>query len=150
MKNITLLISGLLLTTYSHAQMVATMEAKEPIPGTCDTKNIYALFGGFKGQVEPVSPLTKSVIQSKLDTLQFLKNNPKFKGSIMINCIINCKGEMVKCDVDNKSGNDDLDKAVLAIFAPMKTWQAGKLSGNSVDCSVLFSIDFKKGKAKLN
>jgi TonB family protein len=82
--------------------------------------------------------------------VQFIRDNPKFKGELMINCIVNCKGELVQCRVDNKSGNDELDKQVLAVIKSMTKWTAGVLDGNTVDCSVLFDIHLKKGKISIS
>ncbi|MCW3085425.1 MAG: hypothetical protein JWP12_2791 [Bacteroidetes bacterium] len=151
MKKITILFFAIIAFKAVSAQMmIATMEVKEPIPGTCSEKTVYALFGGFKGQTQAVPPITEKEMMKKLqEELAFLKENPHYKGTLMMSCIINCKGEMVRCEVDNKSGNDQLDQQVLAIFNTFKTWGAGTLNGNAVDCVELFSIDIKKGKVKM-
>ncbi|HEU4717698.1 MAG TPA: energy transducer TonB [Bacteroidia bacterium] len=146
MKKILLSLFAGLLCAAANAQFVARMEVKEPLPGACDSTNVYALFTGFTGQIPPVAPWDEKQLGAKLQNIQFLKDNPKFKGKMMINCIINCKGEMIKCTVDNKSGNDELDKQVLAIFQDMKKWTPGTLDGNAVDTTVLYSIEIKKGK----
>ncbi len=149
MKKSIILFFSIFIFKAAAAQMIVTMEVKVPIPGTCNEKTIYAL-GGFKGQIAAVPPITKIEMEKKLtDELAFLKENPTYKGKLMMNCIINCKGEMVQCKVDNKSGNDQLDQQVLAIFNTFKTWKPGTLSGNAVDCSELFSIYIKKGKIKI-
>lgn len=128
------------------AQLVARMEVNSPIPGACNYKSIYALIGALKGQVEPVSPMTKEEIQKKLQNeVTFLKQNPKFKGKLMINCIINCTGVLIRCTVDNKSGNDELDKEVLAVFNSLTKWHPGQLNGQNVDSTVLYDIRIKKG-----
>jgi hypothetical protein len=129
------------------AQFVAKMEVKGPLPGACDSTNVYALIPGFTGQIPPVAAMTKSEIQAKLNAdVNFIKVNPKFKGKMMINCIINCKGEMIRCEVDNKSGEEELDAEILKVFQTLKHWEPGKFNGAGVDCSELFSIEIKKGK----
>ena len=149
MKKSVILFFAIFIFKAATAQMIITMEVKEPIPGTCNEKTIYAL-GGFKGQVPAVPPITKTEMEKKLTgELAFFKENPTYKGKLMMNCIINCKGEMVQCKVDNKSGNDQLDQQVLAIFNTFKTWKPGTLNGNAVDCSELLSIYIKKGKIKI-
>ena len=55
------------------AQFVATMELKEPIPGLCNSKNVYALFPSFKGQEEAVCPVSREVIAQRLNAeIKFL------------------------------------------------------------------------------
>jgi hypothetical protein len=150
MKTKTLIYALFFVVNSLSAQLIATMEVKEPIPGTCSEKTVYALFSGFKGQTEPKPPLTKEEIQTQLtNTISFIKDNPKFKGKLMISCIINCKGEMVKCSIDNKSGNDDLDKQVLTVFSLLLKWSPGIFDNKNVDCVELFSVEVKKGKIKL-
>jgi hypothetical protein len=63
----------------------------------------------------------------------------------MVNCIINCKGELIRCEIDNKSGSDELDNQVLKVFSSLKTWKAGTLDGVAVDTTILYSIEIKKG-----
>lgn len=151
MRKIFILSCVFLVVHSVSAQFVATLEIKEPIPGLCDEKTVYAMFPGFGGQAAPVAPITKQALEDKLNAeVAFIKDNPKFKGSLMLSCIINCKGEMVKCEVDNKSGKNDLDEQVLAIFKTLLAWAPGKLWDNPVDCVELFSMDVKKGKITLN
>lgn len=150
MKKILILFMGLYAGT-AFSQLVARLELKENIEGICNSKEVYALFSGFKGQVNPVPPISKDEIKNKLQSeVSFIKDNPKFKGKLMIHCLMNCKGEMVQCTVDNKSGNDELDKQVLAVFATLKQWTPGTLDGKAVDTSELFSIQVKKGVISFN
>lgn len=65
----------------------------------------------------------------------------------MVGIFINCKGEVVKCDIDNKTGNAELDKQILEVFNALpKTWRNGFLDGRAVDSTQLFSYTIKKGK----
>jgi hypothetical protein len=97
-----LLISWCGLT--SSAQFVAKMEVKEDIPGLCDKNEVYAIFPSFKGQEEAICPVSKEEILIKLNNqVSFLKDNPKYKDKGMIGLVINCKGEVVKCEKDNKT-----------------------------------------------
>jgi hypothetical protein len=149
MKILTLCLFAMFMTGTLSAQFVAKMEVKEPIPGICSEKDVYALFPGFTGQVAPKPPISEPEMEMELNkSLDFLKTNPKFKGKLMVNMIINCKGEMVRCEIDNKSGNDELDKQVLAYFQKFTKWTPGSLNGEKVDCSELISMEIKKGKVK--
>jgi hypothetical protein len=151
MKKIFILLFGLFIINSLSAQFIAKMEVKGPLPGACDSTNVYALFSGFTGQVQPKCPLTKEQIEERLNKeVKFLAANPKFKGKLMVNCIINCKGEMIKCEIDNKSGNDDLDQEVVNVFKTLLAWTAGTLNGTAVDCVMLYSMEVKKGVIHLS
>jgi len=131
----------------ASAQFVARMEVKEDIPGICDKNEVYALFPSLKGQVEAVCPLSKDEILQKLNAdVSFLKDNPHYKGNGMIGLVINCKGEVVQCKMDNKTKIIELDKQIEAVFNSLGSWQAGKLNGKEVDTSRLFSFKIKNGK----
>lgn len=143
----TLLIVAISLNT--SAQFVARMEVKEPIEGICDANKVYALFPSLSGQEEAVCPLTKDEILKRLNSeVQFLKDNPKYKDKGMIGLVINCKGELVKCKMDNKTKSKELDKQIEAVFNSLGDWKPGKLDRKKVDSSQLFSFKIKKGKFK--
>ena len=147
MKKIYLILFATLCTLTSTAQFVAKMEVKEDIPGLCDKNEVYALFPSFKGQEEAVCPITKEQIIQKLNSeVAFLKDNPKYKDKGMIGLVINCKGEVVKCKIDNKTKSPELDSQIEAVFNALGIWKAGKLNGKEVDTSWLFSFKIKNGK----
>jgi TonB family protein len=151
MKKAIVFLFGLFAVHAASAQFVARMEVKGPLPGACDSTNVYALIPGFTGQVAPTPGLTKKQIEDLLNKeVKFLADNPKFKGEMMINCIINCSGEMIRCEVDNRSGNDELDAQILAVFKKLTKWTPGVLNGKAVDAVELFSIEIKKGKITIS
>lgn len=142
---LSLLTSFLVLT--ASAQFVAKMEITEDIPGICDKNEVYSLFPSFSGQVEAKCPVTKEEILRRLNSeVQFAKDNPKYDDKGMIGLIINCKGEVVQCKMDNKTKNAELDKQIEAVFNSLGTWTAGTLNGNAVDSSRLFSFKIKNGQ----
>ncbi|HEX5168474.1 MAG TPA: hypothetical protein VFW11_04830 [Cyclobacteriaceae bacterium] len=137
------------LTAYLSAsgQFVATMEVKEPIPGVCNEKEVYAIFPMFKGQEEAICPATNEAILERLNNeVQFVKDNPKYDDKGMIGLIINCRGEVVKCKMDNKTKKSELDKQIEDVFNSLGAWKAGKLNGKEVDTSKLFSFKIRNGK----
>ncbi len=147
MKKSSLIILTTLWAMSVSAQFVAKMEVKEEIPGICDKNEVYVLFPSFKGQEEAACPMTKKDILQKLNSeVPFLKDNPKYKDQGMIGLVINCKGEVVKCKMDNKSKTPELDKQIEDVFNSLGSWQAGKLNAKAVDSSVLFSFKIKNGK----
>ncbi len=151
MKNILLLIVLCTCTTILSAQFVAKMVVKEDIPGICDKNEVYSLFESFKGQDEAKSQFTDEQIEQKLNTdVAFLKENVKYKDEGMVSIIINCEGEVVQCEMDNKTKSEILDEQIVAIFKTLGPWTAGELDGKAVDTVLLFSFEIKKGVLELN
>ena len=145
-KTVLALIIGCSSLTVS-AQFVAKMEVKEDIPGICDKNEVYALFPSFQGQKEAVCPVTKEDILQRLNSeVQFLKDNPNHKDKGMIGLVINCKGAVVKCKMDNKTKSTELDMQIEAVFNSLGDWKPGKLNGKKVDSSKLYSFKVKKGE----
>lgn len=149
MPRLILSILFLALCYSSSGQFIARMQVKEPIPGLCDQKNVYALFPGFKGQQEAVCPVSKDVILQRLNNeVKFLQKNPQYEDKGMIGLIINCKGEVVQCKMDNKTRSRELDAQIEAVFNSLGQWEAGKLKRKPVDTSKLFSFVIKDGKVR--
>jgi len=129
------------------AQFVASREVKENIPGLCNKKEVYVLFP-IDGQVEAVCPLTKQELLNKLNKdVTFITNNPKYKDHGMIEVIINCKGEVVWCQMDGngKTKSPELDKQIEGVFNSLGLWKVGTLDDQKVDSSRLFSFKIVKG-----
>jgi hypothetical protein len=144
-----LILAFITTTIYfvSSAQFVATMEVKEPIQGVCNAKGVYVLFPGFKGQEEAVCPLSKEDILKKLDAeVNYLQDKPDYNDKGMIGLIINCKGELVQCKMDNKTKDPVLDAQIETVFKSLGEWKAGKLKRRAVDTSKLFSFKIVNGK----
>ncbi len=152
------IISFLLTTACSSSKnssslnnMVARMEVKEPIPGVCDNSNVIAIlpFPGNR-QVKAKAPLTDEQLTIQLnEKVDFLKDNTNYTDKGMVNLIVNCKGEMVQCEIDNKTKSPELDKQIVAVFSQMKSWKAGTINGKSVDTSVLYSFEIEDGVISL-
>lgn len=136
----------------SGMNMVARMQVTEPIDGVCDNANIIAVLPlPGNGQVEAVPPISESKIEAELNTsVAFLSDYPDFEGKGGVNLIVNCKGEMVKCSIDNKSSSDELNQQVLAVFANLKKWKPGTIQNKPVDTVVLYSFTVKNGKISLS
>jgi hypothetical protein len=135
---------------FSSAQFVARMEAKEPIAGVCNMKNIVVMFPTFKGQEIAIAPISEKEIEKRLNSdVKFLSENPTYTDKGMIGLVINCKGEVVKCKMDNKTKNEELDRQIENVFNSLGQWKAGKLNGKPVDTSNLFSFIIENGKLLL-
>jgi hypothetical protein len=126
----------------SMSNMVARMEVKEKIEGVCDNSNVIAIlpFPG-NGQVKAKAPKTKEEITLELNSrVSFLKDKPDYEDKGMVSLIINCKGEMVRCETDNKSKSPELDSQIVAVFGELKIWTAGSINNNPVDTVELYSL----------
>ena len=147
MKNTFLTLLLLAISSISFGQFVATMEVKEDIPGLCNKNGVYALMSILDGQKVAVCPVSKSEILIRLNSeVLFLQDNPDYKDKGMIGIIINCKGKVVKCEMDNNTKDAVLDKQIETVFNSLGNWKAGKLNGKKVDSIKLFSFKIRKGK----
>lgn len=139
-------------TMYSQiGDMVAIMQVDEPIPGVCNNAKVISIlpFPG-NGQKKAKAPLKDEEITKLLNTeVAFLKDKPAYNDKGMVALIINCKGEMVRCEIDNKTQSPELDQQIVAVFAEMKKWKPGTLKGKAVDTSVLYSFEIKEGVISL-
>jgi hypothetical protein len=147
MKRILILLISSVIYCSASAQVVGTMEVKEPIEGVCNQKEVYTLFPILGGeQVKAVCPVSKEEILKRLNNeVSYLKENPKYKGKAGVNIIINCKGEVAQCKMSPKTKDAELDKQVLAVFNSLGEWQNGTLGGKAVDSVELFTFRIKKG-----
>lgn len=137
----------LLISFHSSAQFIATMQVKEPIPGLCNDKQVYVLFPSFKGQQQAVCPVSKETILERLNSeVQFLIDNPQYDDKGMIGLVINCKGQVVQCKMDNKTKSLELDRQLEAVFNSLGEWKPGKLKRRDVDTSRLYSFVIRDGK----
>jgi hypothetical protein len=134
----------------SFSQFVARADIKEKIEGLCDRKNVYALLTMFKGQKEAVCSVKDPAIEQMLnDSVTFIKDKADYTDKGMVSLIINCKGEVVQCKIDNKTKSEVLDDQIVKVFKLFTSWKAGKLNGDNVDSIKLWSFEIKDGKIKL-
>ena len=132
--------------------MVARMEVKEPISGVCDNANVIVVLPlPGNGQVKAKAPKTDEEITLELNSkVNFLKDKPDYEDKGMVNLIINCKGELVRCEIDNKTKSPVLDSEIVAVFAEMKKWTAGTINGKAIDTVELYSFTISLGKIVLS
>lgn len=136
----------------SMGNMIARMEVKEPIEGVCDNNNVIAILPiPGNGQLKAKAPKTNGELTKELNSkVSFLTNNANYNDKGMVNLIINCKGELVRCQIDNKTKDPELDSQIVAVFAEMKTWTAGSVNSKPVDTSVLYSFKITDGIFTVN
>ncbi len=149
MRTITFTVLILLTSITTQAQLIAKVEMNEKVAGICDHDNVYALYSGFDGQVQPKCSISKEAMQEQLNQVQFLKDNPKFKSNGMVGVYINCNGEAIGWRISVKT-NEQLDEQLLKVFQSYQEWTTGTLRGKNVDCSELISYKIKKGILIIN
>ena len=141
---ITVMLLSFGLTLFG--QFVAKMQVKDDIPGLCDKNEVYALLSFIEGQIQAKCPVSEDDILKRLNSeVTFLKDSSNYQDKGMINLIINCKGEVVQCKMDNKTKNSQLDKQIESVFNTLGKWKSGKLDGRKVDSSRLFSFTIVNG-----
>ena len=130
MKYIISLAIATIIYSTGFAQFVARMEVKKPIDGVCDNQNVCVIFRTFKGQEEAKCPVSKQDIVKRLNTeVTFLKDSLTYQDKGMVNIIINCKGEVVQCEMDNKTRHEELNKEIVSVFKSLGKWKPGKING---------------------
>lgn len=136
----------------SMNNFVARMQVDEPIEGVCDNSNVLVILPlENNGQVEARASISDEEIMNELNAkVSFLKDNPNYEDEGMVNLIINCKGEMVRCQIDNETKSPELDEQIVAVFSKLKKWTPGKLHEKSVDTMVLYSFKIKNGKIDIS
>ena len=144
MKKILFLLLSLSLT--ASAQFETIIEVEGNIKGLCNKNKVYALMEVLDGQVEAVCPASQDEIITRLNTeVGFCKQNPTTNDKGMIGLMINCKGEVVQCQMDIPTKSPELDKQIVAVFNSFGTWQAGKLGKKEVDSYTVFGFTIVDG-----
>lgn len=139
------MILFLIIAKLASAQFVAKMELKEPVKGLC-SNDVYALLP-LGGQKMPVCLTSKDSIIKKLNAeVTYLKDSNSYEDKGMVSIIINCKGEPVKCEIDNKTRHKELDEQIVSVFSTLTSWAPGKIKKNEVDCVQLWGFRIKNGQ----
>ena len=152
MKKIILVSFAVLIYYISTGQLVARMQVKDSdtLTGICDRNNIYSLLI-FKGQEAAVCAVSDKEIETRLNNeVTYLQQHPDHKDNGIVSIIINCKGEVIRCQTDNKTKSEELDKQILAVYATLRDWKPAKINGKKVDSVSLFGFDIKDGKIKVH
>ncbi len=128
-------------------KMLAIRQVDTPIPGVCDNSRVIAILPiSGNGQIEAKAPLSDLEIAQELNAkVSFLRGKTDYNDKGMVNLIINCKGKMVQCEIDNKTQSPELDKQIVAVFAALKDWKPAIAYGEAVDASVLYSFKINNG-----
>lgn len=132
----------------STSNMVATLQIDEPIDGVCNNDRIIAILpfpGNGQEKAKPI--LTNKEVEVLLaDQVIFLNENAGYEDKGMVGLIVNCNGELVRCQMSNRTKSEELDAQIVAVFSTLKDWKPGSINGKKVDTSVLYSFTITDGK----
>lgn len=135
----------LFLCLSSQAQLIATVELKEPVEGMC-AETMYALFSGFDGQQQPTCSLSdEELVQLMNEEIEYLKTHPKAKGKGVMGLFINCDGEVIQTSSGLEDSDSELSNQIEQFLMEHGEWEPGTFNDENVDCSELISIKIKKG-----
>ncbi|MDI1234580.1 MAG: hypothetical protein PSX81_09885 [bacterium] len=79
---------------------------------------------------------------------QSLKKDKLANGDLMLNFIINCKGQICQIEIQN-SFNVLFDQRLILEFLRLQNWLPGKQNGTPIDCKLSASLSIKNGKIKI-
>ncbi len=132
-------------------QIALIMKVNENVKGLCDKSKVYSLYmmKQFPGSnaTEGQYPLNEIELLKLLnEKATFLKDNPKFRSKFSVRVIVNCKGELVSCELENKTKSNDLNRQILEVFKSLNGWGAGTFNGELVDSTKPFYLRIKGGE----
>lgn len=141
MKRLIQLSFAMLLCSQAFGQLLLKVPGVTP-DKVCVPDTVYFMMGN---KAKPVD--TYDTIEARLNReVKYAKNNPEFKASVSIQGAVNCKGEPGGgLHIVNSSGNEQLDKQLLAFLAKVDKWKPAKLKGKNVDSWVMWNIEIAKG-----
>jgi hypothetical protein len=141
MKQISLLVSAILISIQSFGQMILSAEGINP-DNVCKPNTVYFLTENRARPIESIDSIEISIN----NTVLFAKQNPTFKASPSIQFAVNCNGEIGGgFHVVTKSGNDALDNELIEFFKTIKLWKAGMIKKKPVDSWYMWRLEIKDG-----
>ncbi len=131
--------------------MVARMQVKSPIDGVCDNNNVFVIFpipGNAQQKALPLISFEEMAIVLN-EKLNFLKDNPTYTAKGTVDIVINCNGELVQCQANNKEFDEQLNKQLKELISEFKKWKPATIQNKKVDSFQFISIEIKQGKVVL-
>ncbi|RYG02367.1 MAG: hypothetical protein EOO02_10715 [Chitinophagaceae bacterium] len=146
----TILLAHLLTSLSSYSQFVARVDIKEKIEGICDANNVIVVIPMYKGQTKAVCAVADSTIVRRLNTeVEYLKDKKDDNDQGIVRILINCKGQVVKCDTDKKTKDPILDEQILAVFKTVTFTKPAKLKKANIDSLVFWSFEIANGVIRM-
>ncbi|MET0242719.1 MAG: hypothetical protein ABW174_04600 [Flavitalea sp.] len=135
-----------LVSFSSYSQFVARADIKEKIEGICDVNNVIVVIPNYKGQTKAVCAVADSTIERRLNTeVAYLKDKKDHTDKGIVRMLVNCKGQVVKCDTDKQTSDPILDEQILAVFKTITFTKPAKLKKENIDSLVFWSFQIENG-----
>lgn len=120
--------------------IVMTVEGIKP-EHICVENTVYFILSQDAKPVESKDSIYKRLNNS----IQYLKEHPKYKRKIAILHAVNCKGEFGGGIHILKPSNKELEDQLIAFFNKINEWIPGKVDGKEVDSWYMWDLVIKKG-----
>jgi uncharacterized protein (DUF2147 family) len=136
------------------SQVAMYTEVKEGVKDLCNSTRVYLLYMmkqfPSSNAVEGKFPVSETeLLQLLNEKTNYLKENPKYKGKFSVRVIVNCKGELIICNLEKKTRSDDFNKQILEVFTSLKGWAPGEFNGEIVDSTKSFYFKIKNGEIQM-
>ncbi len=140
-----LLLFGLHFASYG--QYVSTIDIGGEVEGSCDQSKIYSYYANFSGNHSAKTSFSQDEILKRLNAeVTFIKDNPKHKDKGTLALVVNCKGELIICEMDDATKSIELDAQIKKVFNSLGVWKPAQLRGEQVDSCIFYNFRVKKGK----
>ncbi len=115
----------------------------EQLGGICNPENITARFSIFTYTSSSNKRIKK--IEKELNSkIKSLKTYISLSEERIINLIINCKGEVLKSEIDTKKIQPDIKSEIEDAFKMLRIWKKIKYNGET-DSSILITFKIENG-----
>ena len=115
----------------------------ENLNGICNPENVEARFSIFTYTYRTNFRIRK--IENELNSkLNSLKKYSSLSEDRMINIVLNCKGDVLKSEIDAKIIESNIKNEIENAFRMLSIWKKRKYNG-SIDSSILISFKVENG-----
>jgi tRNA 2-selenouridine synthase SelU len=119
----------------------------EKLDGICNPGNVAARFSIFTYTSSSNKRIKK--IEKELNSkIKSLKTYSSLSEERMINLVINCKGAVLKSEIDTKKIQPDVKSEIENAFKMLRIWTKRKYNGET-DSSILITFKIENGVIRL-
>jgi hypothetical protein len=148
MKEAILVLTALCFNLLCFSQYYGKISPGDSIKGLCDPKQVYIDF--ILPNCAPAQfSLSDRKIEKRLNAeIPFFKDNAKVRDTGIVALLINCKGEIVKCEMDIKTKSILLDRQIMEVFNSLGPCTPAKNKGKNVDSVRYWNFIIKNGRIR--